>query len=167
VTGITVTQGPGMFIVNGTVEHKITWGVQSLGKTDIEGADDGDITKTNYPTVVSDLTPNMSSSGGRPPRTTFWARDLTEKHEKFHADDVKGQGPGAVASAMAWLNGQTAGNAAGVTALLNQVPNRVVATLVAGMGEPAEVRAYGDGAPSYTTRANAVKAKGTAAPGYP
>jgi hypothetical protein len=38
----------------------------------------------------------------------------------------------------------------------------VVRTIVAGMGEPAEVRAYGAGAPAYRARANSIKTKGDA-----
>jgi hypothetical protein len=49
-----------------------------------------------------------------------------------------------------------------VQALVDQIPNRVVRTIVAGMGEPAEVRAYGDGAGSYRSRATSIKTKGDA-----
>jgi hypothetical protein len=75
---------------------------------------------------------------------------------------VRGQGPGAATSAVSWISSQTATDVAGVQALVDQIPNRVVRTIVAGMGEPAEVRAYGAGAPAYRTRANAIKAKGDA-----
>jgi hypothetical protein len=136
--------------------------VQSLGRTDIAGDTDADITAANYNTVSTDLTPNMSSSGGRPPRTQFWANDLTQAHELFHANDVRGQGPGAATSAVSWISSQTATDVAGVQALVDQIPARVVRTIVAGMGEPAEVRAYGAGAGAYRTRANSIKTKGDA-----
>ena len=63
---------------------------------------------------------------------------------------------------MSWISSQTATDVAGVQALVDQIPNRVVRTIVAGMGEPAEVRAYGAGAGAYRTRANAIKTKGDA-----
>ena len=162
VTGITITLTSGVYQVRGSIENRIKWGVQSLGRTNIIGNTDTDITAANYNTVSSDLTPNMSSSGGRPPRTQFYSQDLTERHERYHADDVRRQGPGAATSAVSWISSQTATDVAGVQALVNQIPNRVVRTLVAGMGEPAEVRAYGDGAPSYRTRANSIKIRGDA-----
>jgi hypothetical protein len=162
VTGITITLTAGVYQVRGSIENRIKWGVQALGRTDIEGDADADITAGNYATVSSDLTPNMSSSGGRPPRTQFWASDFTQAHELFHANDVRGQGPGAATAAVSWISSQTATDVAGVQALVDQIPNRVVRTLAAGMGEPAEVRAYGAGAGAYRTRANAIKARGDA-----
>jgi hypothetical protein len=162
VTGITITLTAHVFQVRGSIENRIKWGVQSLGRTDIAGDADSDITAANYTTVSSDLTPNMSSSGGRPPRTQFWANDLTQQHELFHANDVRGQGPGAATSAVSWISSQTATDVAGVQALVDQIPARVVRTIVAGMGEPAEVRAYGAGAGTYRTRANSIKTKGDA-----
>jgi hypothetical protein len=162
VTGITITLTASVFQVRGTIENRIKWGVQSLGRTDIAGDGDSDITAANYATVSTDLTPNMSSSGGRPPRAQFWANDLTQQHELFHANDVRAQGPGAATSAVSWISSQTATDVAGVQALVDQIPNRVVRTTVAGMGEPAEVRAYGAGAGAYRGRATAIKTKGDA-----
>jgi hypothetical protein len=131
-------------------------------ETDIASATDPDITAANYPTVADDLKPNMSSSGGRPPRTKFWAKDLTEVHELFHANDVKRLGPGAATAAVSWLSKNTATDAAGVQALVDQMPARVVQTLAAGMGEPSEVRAYGAGAAAYTARSDEIRKSGKA-----
>ena len=164
VTGVTAKLESGTYTVAGTIEHKITWGVHPTtdNETDISGDTDPDITKANYPDVVKDLTPNMSSSGGRPPRNAFWAKDLTEIHELFHADDVQKRGPGAVTTAINWLKTKTAASVADVTALVNQVPDRVVQTIAAAMGEPGEVRAYGKGAAAYTARAEAIDKRGKA-----
>lgn len=164
VTGITAKLQAGTYAVTGTIEHKITWGVHPTtdNETDISGDGDPDITKANYPDVVKDLTPNMSSSGGRPPRHAFWAKDLTETHELFHADDVKAQGPGAVTTAVNWLKTKTASNPVELAMLMGQLPDRVVQTLAAGMGEPAEVRAYGAGAAAYTARSAAIDKRGKA-----
>jgi hypothetical protein len=164
LTGQTVTYEKSAYKVAGTFENHITWGVHPTtdNETDISSATDADITKTNYPKVADDLTPNVGSSGGRPPRSKFWAKDLTEIHEKFHAEDVKGQGPAAATAAVAWLNAQTAGTVIGVAAVTSQLPARVVQTLIAGMGEPAEVRAYGGGAAAYTARAADIRKRGAA-----
>jgi hypothetical protein len=164
VTGLTVTYDKATYKVAGTLENRITWGVHPTtdNETDIPTSTDAAITKTNYPKVADDLTPNMSSSGGRPPRAKFWAKDLTEIHEKFHADDVKGQGPAAATAAVAWLGLQTASTVIGVSAVVSQLPARVVQTLIAGMGEPAEVRAYGGGAAAYTARAADIRKRGAA-----
>src|SRR5262249_681581 len=124
----------------------------------------------NYPTVVSDLTPDMTDLNGRPPRTTFWAEDLCIKHERFHADEDVVHGRAGVVAAQAWLNTKTASSVAQVNTLLGAVPGRVAATVSAAMSFPGrEERAYGDGAPLYLARANAIKAKGDAGqyPGAP
>jgi hypothetical protein len=165
LSGITITPNSGTFDVTATYEHPITYQVRAStgpsGQKDIASDTDGDITDTNYPTVVSDLTPNMSDLNGRPPRTSFWAKDLTLKHEKVHADDDKANGPGAMATVTTWLNGQAAANEAGVRTKLAALPGRFATALLAALStEAGEKHAYGDGAPSYTARANSIKAKG-------
>ena len=164
VTGITVTTEKSVYQVRGKLENTITWGVHPTtdNETDISSETDPDIKAANYTAVADDLTPNAASSGGRPPRSKFWAKDLTEIHEQFHADDVKRLGPGAATSAVSWLSSQTAATVLGVQALIDGMPARVVQTLAAGMGEPSEVRAYGSGAAAYTTRADAIRTAGTA-----
>ena len=130
---------------------------------DIESDSDPDITKTRYPTIVSDLTPNMSKFGGYPPRTQFWARDLTIKHEKFHADEHQKFGFSGVFQAWAWLAGQRANTLIEAMKLVYRVPGRVSAVMDLGLAHPAiEERAYGDGVAAYTARANAIKTKGDA-----
>jgi hypothetical protein len=164
VTGITVTTEKSVYQVRGKLENTITWGVHPTtdNETDISSDTDADIKAANYTTVADDLTPNKASSGGRPPRSKFWAKDLTEIHEQFHADDVKRLGPGAATSAVSWLSSQTAATVLGVQALVDSLPNRVVQTLAAGMGEPSELRAYGAGAAAYTARADAIRTAGKA-----
>ncbi|HMG73694.1 MAG TPA: hypothetical protein VK582_09345 [Pyrinomonadaceae bacterium] len=167
LSGISVTLTAGTYQVAATVDNPITFQVDGGTRPDISSDTDADITKTNYPTVVSDLTPNLTDLKGRPPRNSFWAEDLTIKHENFHAtEDVKYGGSGTTL-AQNWLNTQTAGSVAAVNALLGQVPAKVAATVSAAMAYPGrEERAYDDGAPSYQARADAIKKKGDAA-GYP
>jgi hypothetical protein len=167
LTGITLTRAPGAFTVAATLSNPITFNVASGGRTHLASENDAALTSVNYATAVSDLTPNMADLGGRPPRTRFWAEDLTIRHERFHADERHGHALAGSAAAQGWLAAQTANSAAAVQALLQQVPARVIAFSQAAMPYPAkEERAYGDGAPSYQARADAIRTKG-AAGGYP
>ena len=167
VTGITVRKIPviGWWFVTATVTQQIQFQVRAAtgpsGQVNISSALDSAITAANWPTVVSDLTPNMADLNGRPPRTAFWAKDITETHEHFHANDRKTQAPGALRLASNWLGTQQAATPADVGTLLAAIPGRMVATVSAGMTYPGkEERAYGDGAGAYTRRATAVWALG-------
>lgn len=167
VTGITVRKLPliGWWYVSATITQQILWQVRAVtgpsGQVNVNSSLDPAITAANWQTVVSDLTPNMSDLNGRPPRTQFWAKDLTEQHEAFHANDRKTRAPAALSLASNWLGTQQAADAAGVGTLLATVPGRMVATVSAGMTMPGkEERAYGDGAGAYSRRATAVWALG-------
>lgn len=167
LTGITITPQTGTFDVAATFEHPITYQVRSgtgpSSQVDIASESDPDITSTNYPTVASDLTPDMSDLNGRPPRTQFWAEDLTLRHELVHAHDDQGNGPGAMATVTTWLNGQTAASESDVRTLLSALPGRFSTALLAALStEDGEKNAYGDGAASYTARATAIQNKGDA-----
>ena len=167
VTGITVRKLPvvGWWYVSATITQSIQWQVRAVtgptGEINIGSSLDPAITAANWQTVMSDLTPNMGDLNGRPPRTQFWAKDLTEQHEQFHANDRKTRAPAALSLASNWLGTQQAADPAGVGTLLATVPGRMVATVSAGMTMPGkEERAYGDGAGAYTRRANAIWALG-------
>jgi hypothetical protein len=107
----------------------------------------------------------------RPPRRQFGADDLTVRHEKFHARERQGFGAAGAQQAQAWLSGQAAASVAAVGSLIAQVPGRVIASSQAAAGDvhTKESRAYGDGAPLYQARADAVRARGVlgASGGYP
>lgn len=167
MSGITVTVSASAFTVVATVDNPITFQVRTTtgpaGQVDIDSDADADIDLGNYGTVVSDLTPDMTDLKGRPPRTEYFAKDITVVHERFHATDGQAHAQTGVTLAQAWLNGQTAANVAAVNALVGQVPARVIATRRAAMTYPGrEERAYTDGAPLYTARATAIQTKGAA-----
>ena len=177
ITGATVTAvpasagGAASFTVTFTLENPITFNVTSP-KTSIASENDPALTNSNYPTAASDLTPNMSVQGGKPPRTQFWARDLTIVHERFHCDERSRLAAAGAVQAQAWLNAQTAANVAEVQALIAQVPGRVITASQAAVGtvDQKETRAYGNGAASYQARATAISTRGalgTAGGGYP
>jgi hypothetical protein len=166
ITGTTVTAGKGTFTAKFTLENPITYNVSSP-KTSIESVDDPALTNDNFTLAAGDLTPNMSKQGGKPPRTKFWARDLTVKHEKFHADERSKFGKAGSDQAQVWLSAQTAGSVDDVQKLIAQVPARVIASSKAAAGtvDEKESRAYGDGASSYKARADGIKARGAKGPG--
>jgi hypothetical protein len=167
----TATPENGVFKVELVVDNKITYWVDSGSRTDIASDSDPDITQTNYPTVVSDLTPSPTAVKNattnlyknQPPRTKFWAEDLTLKHERFHAgEDVKFGKQGAIIG-RDWLNTQTTSKIDDIGPMLHTVAVKVAAKIDAEMAVPgSENRAYDDGAPDYTSRAQAVKTKGDA-----
>jgi len=64
--------------------------------------------------------------------------------------------------AQTWLNGHTANSVADVQNLLTQVPAKVLTKELSLLFPGAESRAYGNGAPAYTARANAITTKGNA-----
>ena len=151
---------PRHFTVTATVSNPIRFNVTSGGRTDIASENSAAITHTNFARVARDLTPNMHSDGGRPPRRRFWAQDLTIVHEQFHVNERKGFAAAAVITAQAWLQRQTANSVAGVRALLRRVPARLVASSDRSANPGKEARAYGAGAPAYRARADAIKTKG-------
>jgi hypothetical protein len=159
----------GKYNVTARFYNPITFQVRTLkgptGQTNIESDSDSDITQANYMTVAKDLTPNMSDLNGRPPRKEFWAKDLTIRHELVHAEEDAVNGKAVVKEAQNWLNSQTAVDSNEVLGLVARVPARFAAAVQKRTTEgPAkdagDSKAYGDGAPLYLARANAIKTKG-------
>ncbi|WP_449433111.1 hypothetical protein [Pseudomonas putida] len=158
---VTRDAAAGVFNVTGTVVNTVKWSVHNCGRTDIPNENAPAITSANYSKVASDLTPNMAKSNGRPPREQFWAQDLTERHERFHANErANTYGRPAFEFAKNWLTAQTATDEAGVDRLVNQIPNKMHESYHASFVPGKERRAYGDGAPLYKARADAINATG-------
>lgn len=163
LSNVSVKRSAGNFQVKARVNNPVEYQVDSQDHTNIESENDSNIALVNYQQVVSDLTPNMSDLNGRPPRKQFWAEDLTIRHEQFHANEFLQKGAQGVQDAQTWLNGQTAANVQAARSLLSRVPSRVADVRKRDMTPPGvEMRAYGDGAPLYKARADAIKAKGDA-----
>jgi hypothetical protein len=165
LTGVTNTHAPGAYTIQATVNHPITFQIRSGtgpdGQVDISSESAAAITAANYRSIATDLTPDMSDLNGRPPRAHFWAEDLTDRHERVHCADDQGNAPGVITQFSTWLGTQTASSAGDVSNLLATFPNRFASGLLAALStEAGERHAYGDGAPSYLARANAVTAKG-------
>jgi hypothetical protein len=166
MSNAVVTHAGTVFSLSADFVHTITWKVRSgtgpASQKDISGETDSDITSTNYPTVVSDLTPNTSDLMGRPPRTKFWAEDLTKTHELFHTTQRSGTyGNAAAAAIKTSLDAKTAATEAGVKALLPAALNDGVTAMNALItATSTESDAYKDGAPLYTARADAIKKRG-------
>lgn len=166
LSAINITPGTGNFTVTANLDLAISWEVRSAtgpdGQLDIHSETDADITPTNYPTVASDLTPDPTSDRGRPPRTMFWAEDLTIRHEIFHTTQRSGPfGRARVAAIKAFLDGQMATTAADVRALLPMALAEGQRVFNAMISAPAgEGDAYADGAPLYQARADAIQRRG-------
>ena len=161
----------GKFLIDLVVENVITFWVAGGSRKNIGSVGDANITRANYPAVVSDLTPSPGPvhAGGldlmknQHPRSQFWAEDLTLKHERFHADENEKFGREGALDARDWLNTQTAQNLDQVEALVGRVAPMVSQRIAVGMAPPGgEQSAYDDGAARYTARAGAIKAKGDA-----
>lgn len=164
ITDIKVKKGKSSYAASFKVKNPITYNVAAGGRTDIRSATDPALTAANHATAASDLTPNMADLGGRPPRTQFWAQDLTLRHERFHSRERKRLNGAGAKQAKTWLAGQTANSAADVQALIAQVPAKIIAASQAAVGtlQQKEARAYGDGVPSYKARAKAISKRGAA-----
>jgi hypothetical protein len=148
----------------------IHWDTQSLGKTPIAGAADAAVTAGTWKDVVKDLKPDGT---GRPTRDTYWAPDLTAKHEQFHGTDDIGQANLFLPTVQAWLSSQTITVPAGpdpsaaietkVRDLVEQARQKVKADGWAHYHSGGEDRAYADGKSSYQARVDGVTARaGTA-----
>ena len=159
INGVHAVPGAaGTFKVTGAVDVSAKWSVHSRGRVDVPYFAAPVVTAATYPKVASDLTPNMSSDGGRPPRKKYWAKDLTERHEQFHANERTGKyGRAAFEFATAWLAAQTASNAQEAKDLADQVPDKMFESYNASFAPGKENRAYGDGAIAYKVRADMAK----------
>jgi hypothetical protein len=161
----------GVYTVTATVTADVKFGVTSGNRKNIASDSDANITQTNYPDVVRDLTPSPTAVhrpgldlfAGQPPRTHFWAEDLTIVHERVHADEDVMFGGQGVVIAQNFLNAQTANSYDDVGRLFQPALNQVVAKVDKEMAFPGrEERAYSRGAAAYRDRAQAIKRKGDA-----
>lgn len=165
VINIAVTRSSSRYEVSATVRNSIRWDVRAdtgpQNQVNIESDTSAAITDENYPDIARDLTPNSADLNGRPRRAGFWAKDLSARHEEFHADEYAQHGREGAILARNWLNAQSVSAIGEVWRLLDRVPDRIVTSVAASMAAPAnEQRAYGDGTPLYRDRANSIQSKG-------
>lgn len=175
-SNVVVTPGAGKFTVTADLKQTVSWDTRATvgphNEVNIMSDTDPALTNANYAQVVSDLTPNVSDLKGRPPRTKFWSKDFTIKHEKYHVKDFTDVGQTGATGAETWLGTQTAARKEDVPALLDTAWNDKIFKVWDKFTDPPKVeeRAYDDGVASYTARANAIKTKGDKGPtggGYP
>lgn len=168
ITGIKVKLKNAVYKVGFKLKNPIVFNVASGGRENISSKNDADLTNANYPTASTDLTPRMGVQGGKPLRSQFWAKDLTLRHERFHSRERKRLNKAGAADAQTWLNTQVATTEEEVKTLIEQVPDKVIESSQAAVGslDEKESRAYGDGAPSYQARADAIKKKGDKGTGH-
>lgn len=164
VTNILVTPNPTEFEVKANFELRVKWdtyqSVGPLGQLNVESPDSPVITAKNYTKVAADLTPDTSDHGGAPPRDKFWAQDLTERHEQYHANDLVQHFKAAVLLASTWLSGQTAADPARVEELVGLAGGMAEKHVRESYPPESEERAYGDGVAAYRKRASDISALG-------
>jgi hypothetical protein len=139
----------------------IGWGVHSLGRKNIPDENVKAVKKSTWQDIRDDLKPDGT---GRPTRDKYWAKDLTERHEQFHASDDIQRAQAYVPTAKAWLDTQTVRAKhikKDLKAHLETVRSNVEADGWAWYGAGGEDRAYADGQAEYQARADAVEARAT------
>jgi hypothetical protein len=174
-SNVSITPGTGKFTVTADLKQEVVWDTRAIkgpdNQVNIMSVTDAALTRANYPHVVTDLTPDMTDLKGRPPRTKFWSKDLTEEHEKYHVKDFVDIAKTGATGAQTWLAGQNAARKEDVPALLDTAWSNQIFNVWDKFTDPpaVEERAYSHGAPSYKARADAIKAKGDkgAVGGYP
>jgi hypothetical protein len=71
--------------VKATFNTECKWIVGAPGgQQSVSSAHDEVVTANSWDKIVQDLKPK---NGGKPDRTSYWAKDITMKHEKFHVDE--------------------------------------------------------------------------------
>lgn len=150
--------------VRATADVRYRWDVQSLGRTNIAGADSPGVTADSWSQVVHDLTPSTAAIP-RSPRREHWCEDLTARHEQYHARDFTMAFNLFSTLATLWLSRQSASSVTDATNKGDEAINQLVVMVNGYMGRgssaPCESRAYGDGVPLYRARAQAVRARAT------
>ncbi len=158
-----------------TVKFKIDlfckWGVDGGGNTDITSGTDAAVTADKWKDIANDLTPSKDDNW-RPPRTDYWSKSLTQRHEKFHSlqDEkwAKGKGQKVVKD---YLKGKTV-SASDLETDLDDLLDESMDEMdsanfewYSGGGKayierPGEKAAFKDGKKPYKSLAKAVKKQG-------
>lgn len=161
----------GKFEVKLVIDLVIDWWAAGGNKKNIGSDTDPNITQANYPVVVADLTPSPTAVHrpgvdlfkNQPPRSQYWAKDLTIKHDRFHVDENVKFGQEGADLAKNWMDRQTAKDLNEVGVLVGRASGIVANKILAAMAPPAvEQRAYDFGAADYTARVRAIKTRGDA-----
>lgn len=158
-----------------TLQINCPWGTNAGGRTDIASGTDAAITKANWEKVRDDLKPSTSSPH-KSPRTKYYAKDLVERHEKFHGtDDESWTKSSGVALVQAQAKKATI-TAASASKDVETLLKSCLSTLQSenlkwykGGGSShdsyaGEIRAYADGKPHYTKLASDVETHGKTLP---
>ncbi|MGA2046968.1 MAG: hypothetical protein ABSG96_04720 [Terracidiphilus sp.] len=170
-TGISYAFAGGKCTISGTLDTICPWGTNAGGDTDVPSATDPVVTKTSFPQIKADLTPEAASPF-KSPRDQFYSQSLVERHEKFHGTDdlgwTTGTGLGIVKTQLEAGSVAAATAAADVARVVDQARVKLIAenlTWYKGGGAShdsfaGEIRAYADGRPLYQALADAVDRQG-------
>ena len=154
-----------------TIDLFCEWGVDGGGNTDIASRTDAAVTTDEWKDIADDLTP-AKDDNWRPPRTDYWSKFLTERHERFHSLQdkkwAKGKGQKVVKD---YLKGKTVSASdleTDLDDLLDESMNEMDSAnfeWYSGGGKPyierpGEKAAFKDGKKPYKSLAKAVKKQG-------
>ncbi len=163
--------------VGGTVNGLFRWCVNANGHTDVPSGDDAVVTaeehapsgKKVWEAIRDDLTPRTASPH-KSPRAHFWVEDLTEQHEKFHADDFNQWcGSIGIADLNTFLATQTVASESALqgvvaTGVRTHISRGAIDYYLGGAtthGQRAgEITAYADGKDQYQEIADAAAVRG-------
>jgi hypothetical protein len=157
-------------VVTGTMNVPISWGTQSLGRTNVTSADDPVVTMDNFMTIYYDLVPQNGRTGKK---DKYWVQAFTVAHEQVHIADYtkdsqtelkntinwlqqqKVDVPGKLRSALGWKSAKEQ-----VQPWLDQFANKVGVGVQQSYLNGGEAHAYAAGVQDYQTLADAIKDKG-------
>ena len=158
--------------VNGPFLHEVSYDITDRpGRTDVPPSLEN-VDETNWQKAADDLDPDVhKTSLGAPKREKFWAKDITETHEKFHVADNTDYVSTTVFPTISadlnsreinvpiwmWRDTEIEKQLHAITVDLSKDAVKMVNDYMAA---PAgEQRAYGADEPRYRERAKAVREK--------
>lgn len=179
-SGVSWKMAKGKINVDLTINGVYEWEVYGGGCTDVSTPDAAIITADNYEEISEDLTPKLEGKCWRPPRDKYWSQALTERHEKYHANDadgwVKKKGPGVVKSYLKKnpieLDDDERKDKTVVEQKVKAVTDEALDEVIEGrrfyfrknitdyLKYPGEIRAFGDGKAPYAKLAKGIKDHG-------
>ena len=180
MSGISYAAAASAITVTATVNGGFQWGINSGGCVDVPTATDAVVTSAAHPssgkkvweTIRDDLKPSAASPH-KSPRTNYWSAALTERHEKFHAQDFKqwcetvGMADITTFLASKTVTAQSEVRAH-LTAAISRLSRGAIEYYLGGSSDPGhsnragEITAYADGQPHYQALADAVEVQGRA-----
>jgi colicin import membrane protein len=151
----------GSVSVFGVVDLHCRWAVSDHGHlTDVASADSAAVTAGTWVKIVEDLQPNAN---GWPQRDQYWVKDISSRHEQFHANDDRFNTANATKEVAGDMAGKYVNPSAPipdqVTKIMKEAVTKVEAKNQEKYLEAGEARAYALGKSEYDALVEAIKAR--------